>query len=211
MTVVAGRVISYKNRYVETETFTIETKLNKPGFLPALAGDAPAIIAAFLLNSLRFGAVNEHMGNTNVFEHSGKVYAIAENYVPQEVDISTLETVCNWDVNGTWDRPFTSHPKICDMVAVARIINATLVIPELDKRSFWKDSSNFSDVFDEDHFINALSNDVKITKKLPKELATGTRAVKHFRSWSGMDYYQDEIASMWEEYEVRFLEYSGRI
>ncbi|KAL6179423.1 hypothetical protein ACLB2K_050938 [Fragaria x ananassa] len=71
------------------------------------------------------------------------------------------------------------------MVAVARIINATLVIPELDKRSFWKDSSNFSDVFDEDHFINALSNDVKITKKLPKELATGTRAVKHFRSWSG--------------------------
>lgn len=69
--------------------------------------------------------------------------------------------------------------------------------------------SNFSDVFDEDHFINALSNDVKITKKLPKELATGTRAVKHFRSWSGMDYYQDEIASMWEEYEVRFLEYSG--
>lgn len=62
--------------------------------------------------------------------------------------------------------------------------------------------SNFSDVFDEDYFINALSNDVKIIKKLPKELATGTKAVKHFRSWSGMDYYLDEIASMWEEYEV---------
>ncbi|PQQ14324.1 uncharacterized protein Pyn_07915 [Prunus yedoensis var. nudiflora] len=91
---------------------------------------------------------------------------------------------------------------ICDMVAVARIINATLVIPELDKRSFWKDSSNFSDVFDEDHFINALANDVKIITKLPKELATGIRAVKHFRSWSGMDYYQEEIASLWEEYEV---------
>ncbi|XP_068345495.1 O-fucosyltransferase 7-like isoform X2 [Pyrus communis] len=91
---------------------------------------------------------------------------------------------------------------ICDMVAVARIINATLVIPELDKRSFWNDSSNFSDVFDEDHFINALANDVKIIKNLPKELATGIRAVKHFRSWSGMDYYQDEIAGLWEEYEV---------
>ena len=45
-------VISYKNRNIETETFKIETKLNKPGFLPALAGDAPAIIAAFLLNSV---------------------------------------------------------------------------------------------------------------------------------------------------------------
>ncbi|XP_028103046.1 O-fucosyltransferase 7-like isoform X2 [Camellia sinensis] len=76
---------------------------------------------------------------------------------------------------------------ICDMVAVARIINATLVIPELDKRSFWQDTSNFSDVFDQDHFISSLANDVKVIRKLPKELANATRAVKHFRSWSGID------------------------
>ncbi|PSS31618.1 GDP-fucose protein O-fucosyltransferase protein [Actinidia chinensis var. chinensis] len=92
--------------------------------------------------------------------------------------------------------------KICDMVAVAHIINATLVIPELDKRSFWQDTSNFSDVFDDNHFISSLANDVKVIKKLPKELATSTRAVKHFRSWSGIEYYQDEIASMWEDYQV---------
>ncbi|XP_042062223.1 O-fucosyltransferase 7-like isoform X4 [Salvia splendens] len=91
---------------------------------------------------------------------------------------------------------------ICDMVAIARLINATLVIPELDKRSFWQDSSNFSDVFDESHFINSLAGDVKIIKKLPKELANATRAVKHFRSWSGVDYYEQEIASMWEDYKV---------
>ncbi|KAF5207279.1 O-fucosyltransferase [Thalictrum thalictroides] len=91
---------------------------------------------------------------------------------------------------------------ICDMVAVARIINATLVIPELDKRSFWQDTSNFSDVFDEEHFINSLANDVKVIKRLPKELATATRAVKQFKSWSGMDYYQGEIAGMWDDYQI---------
>ncbi|KAH7846784.1 hypothetical protein Vadar_018166 [Vaccinium darrowii] len=91
---------------------------------------------------------------------------------------------------------------ICDMVAVARLINATLVIPELDKRSFWLDTSNFSDVFDEDYFISSLAKDVNIVKKLPKDLANATRAVKHFRSWSGIDYYHNEIASMWVDYQV---------
>ncbi|TYI75916.1 hypothetical protein E1A91_D06G040000v1 [Gossypium mustelinum] len=91
---------------------------------------------------------------------------------------------------------------ICDMVAVARIINATLVVPELDKRSFWQDTSNFSDVFDEDHFINALANDVKVIKKLPKDLSSATKVVRHFRSWSGLEYYRDEIASLWEEFQV---------
>lgn len=66
--------------------------------------------------------------------------------------------------------------------------------------------SNFSDVFDEDHFIKALANDVKVIKQLPKKLANATRAVKHFRSWSGMEYYEDEIASMWEDYQVWPLE-----
>ncbi|KAM7518557.1 hypothetical protein LguiB_017519 [Lonicera macranthoides] len=91
---------------------------------------------------------------------------------------------------------------ICDMVAVARIINATLVVPELDKLSFWQDASNFSDVFDEDHFINSLANDVRVVKELPNELANATVAVEHFRSWSGLDYYQEDIANMWEDYRV---------
>eukprot|EP00250_Pteridium_aquilinum_P020995 c25006_g2_i1 orf=167-1915(+) len=56
---------------------------------------------------------------------------------------------------------------IIDAVVVARILNATLVVPQLDHKSFWKDSSNFSDIFDVEWFISTLAKDVKIIKELP--------------------------------------------
>ncbi|RVX17657.1 Carotenoid 9,10(9',10')-cleavage dioxygenase 1 [Vitis vinifera] len=103
--------ISYKNRYVESETFKIEKQGNKPAFVPTIEGDSPAILAAALLNMLRFGMVSKQISNTSIFEHSGKFYASAENHLPREIDIFTLETFDKWDVNGAWDRAFTSHPK----------------------------------------------------------------------------------------------------
>ncbi|KAK9065085.1 hypothetical protein SSX86_016468 [Deinandra increscens subsp. villosa] len=90
---------------------------------------------------------------------------------------------------------------IADMVAVSRMMNATLVIPELDKRSFWQDKSIFSDIFDEDHFIDSLIRDVKIIKKLPQELASVPRARKHFTSWGGLGYYE-EMTKLWADYQV---------
>ncbi|XP_049398373.1 O-fucosyltransferase 16-like [Solanum stenotomum] len=56
---------------------------------------------------------------------------------------------------------------ITDAVVAARILNATLVVPKLDKTSFWKDSSDFSDIFDVDWFIKHLTTDVTIIKDLP--------------------------------------------
>lgn len=61
---------------------------------------------------MRFGTVNKLLSNTSIFEHSGKFYAAAENHLPQEIDIRTLNMLGSWDVNGSWKRPFTAHPKV---------------------------------------------------------------------------------------------------
>ncbi|CAJ1973892.1 unnamed protein product [Sphenostylis stenocarpa] len=103
--------VLYNNKHVETDTYKIEKQRSKPSFLPAIEGDSPAILCAYLLNWLRFGKVNKYISNTNVFEHSGNFYSVAENHIPQEIDIFKLKTLGNWNVNGDWDRPFTSHPK----------------------------------------------------------------------------------------------------
>ncbi|XWS26337.1 hypothetical protein CRYUN_Cryun26dG0023700 [Craigia yunnanensis] len=103
--------VVYNNGHVETETFKLEKQRNKPSFLPAIEGDSPAVLSAYLFNLLRFGEINKQISNTNVFEHAGKTYSIAENHKPQEINIITLETLHDWDVNGAWNRPFSSHPK----------------------------------------------------------------------------------------------------
>ncbi|KAM4099431.1 hypothetical protein ACJW30_07G159100 [Castanea mollissima] len=56
---------------------------------------------------------------------------------------------------------------ITDAVVAAYILNATLVVPQLDQKSFWKDTSVFAEIFDVDQFISFLSKDVKIVKEIP--------------------------------------------
>ncbi|KAI3501696.1 hypothetical protein L1887_29656 [Cichorium endivia] len=101
----------YKNRYVEPETYKMESQRMKPAFLPVAEGDAPVALVASFFNVLRFGHVNKIMSNTNDFEHGGKHYSVAENYLLQEIDLISLETYGDWNPSGIWSRPFTSHPK----------------------------------------------------------------------------------------------------
>ncbi|KAK9696853.1 hypothetical protein RND81_08G001400 [Saponaria officinalis] len=56
---------------------------------------------------------------------------------------------------------------VCNAVAVASLLNATLVVPRFLYSSVWKDPSQFSDIYQVEHFINTLTNEIAIVKELP--------------------------------------------
>ncbi|XP_024973029.1 O-fucosyltransferase 9 isoform X2 [Cynara cardunculus var. scolymus] len=59
---------------------------------------------------------------------------------------------------------------ICDAVAVAGLLNATLVIPIFHLNSVWRDSSKFGEIFDEEFFIYALRHHVNVVRELPEDV-----------------------------------------
>ncbi|KAJ6382826.1 hypothetical protein OIU77_031284 [Salix suchowensis] len=127
-----GRSVVYKNKHVETETFKVEKRRNKPSFLPAIDGSPPAILLSYMFNMLRFEKVNKDLSNTNVFEHSGKFYSISENHLPQEIDILSLQTLGDWDINGAWHRPFTAHPKTAPGTGELVVFGVDAIKPYLE-------------------------------------------------------------------------------
>ncbi|CAK9872239.1 unnamed protein product [Sphagnum jensenii] len=97
---------------------------------------------------------------------------------------------------------------ICDMVAIAKLLNMTLVLPELDHTSFWADPSDFGDIFDTGHFIASLRSSVQIVHELPrtvlKNIQEGSLAVyyMHPGSWSNESYYLNQILPLAQSYGV---------
>ncbi|KZV46863.1 hypothetical protein F511_08624 [Dorcoceras hygrometricum] len=98
---------------------------------------------------------------------------------------------------------------ICDMVAIAKYLNVTLIVPELDKTSFWADSSDFKDIFDVNHFITSLRDEVQILKELPSKLKSRVELGKFYElppvSWSNISYYHKQILPLLKEYKVVHL------
>ncbi|OMP03021.1 GDP-fucose protein O-fucosyltransferase [Corchorus olitorius] len=85
---------------------------------------------------------------------------------------------------------------ICDAVAVARFLNATLVIPEIQQTTSKKGISSqfksFAYLYNEDQFMAALAKDVNIVKTLPKGLkfARRNKEIPVFRvPYSASPYY----------------------
>ncbi|KAL2348164.1 hypothetical protein Fmac_002164 [Flemingia macrophylla] len=91
---------------------------------------------------------------------------------------------------------FSENMTITDAVVVARILNATLVVPELDHHSFWKDDSDFIHIFDVDWFISYLAKDVTIVKRVPDNFMRSMEKPPYTMRVprkSEPDYYLDQV------------------
>ncbi|XP_061369684.1 rhamnogalacturonan I rhamnosyltransferase 1-like [Gastrolobium bilobum] len=109
-----------------------------------------------------------------------------------------LRVSCNGGLN-------QMRAAICDMVTVARFLNLTLVVPELDKTSFWADPSNFEDIFDVKHFIDSLRDEVRIVKRVPKRfnIKNGYSTLEMPPvSWSNEKYYLEQILPLFGKHKV---------
>ncbi|CAI9755948.1 unnamed protein product [Fraxinus pennsylvanica] len=107
---------------------------------------------------------------------------------------------------------------ICDAVAVAGLLNATLVIPIFHLNSVWRDSSKFADIFDEEFFIYALRNKVDVVRELPEHILqqfdNNISNIVNLRvkAWSSPTYYiQKVLPKLRELGAVRIAPFSNRL
>uniref|UniRef100_A0A5B7B399 O-fucosyltransferase family protein n=1 Tax=Davidia involucrata TaxID=16924 RepID=A0A5B7B399_DAVIN len=107
---------------------------------------------------------------------------------------------------------------ICDAVAVAGLLNATLVIPIFHLNSVWRDSSKFGDIFDEEFFIHALRNNVNVVRELPEDILqrfdNNISNIVNLRvkGWSSPTHYlQKVLPKLVEMGAVRIAPFSNRL
>lgn len=119
------------------------------------------------------------------------------------------------EANGGLNQQRTS---ICNAVAVAGYLNATLVIPHFHFHSIWRDPSKFGDIFDEEYFVKTLANDVRVVDTIPgyimERFDNNISNVYNFRikAWSSIQYYRDTVLpKLLEEKIIRISPFANRL
>uniref|UniRef100_A0A0D9X792 Carotenoid cleavage dioxygenase n=1 Tax=Leersia perrieri TaxID=77586 RepID=A0A0D9X792_9ORYZ len=158
--------VSYNNRYVQSDTFRMERDRQRPRFLSVTKGNPLAMLAASILNMVRFGKVIRNISNTSVFQHAGRVFSAAENDIPHEIDLENLGTLRSWCIDGEWNMPFTAHPKVAPRSGELVIYGFNFVKPFMTVGLVSEDGKKLKRKVDLKLERCALCHEIGITKIL---------------------------------------------
>ncbi|KAK7318818.1 hypothetical protein RJT34_03525 [Clitoria ternatea] len=108
---------------------------------------------------------------------------------------------------------------ICNAVAVASLLNATLVIPKFLYSNVWNDSSQFGDIYQIEHFMNTLKDDINIERELPprmksldvKTIGSQITDADLVKEATIADYIKNVLPILLRNRVVHFLGYGNRL
>ncbi|CAH1448556.1 unnamed protein product [Lactuca virosa] len=108
---------------------------------------------------------------------------------------------------------------VCNTVAVASLLNATLVIPRFLYSNVWKDPSQFGDIYQEDYFMKTLKDEVNIVKDLPphlkslnfKEIGSLITDADLTKEATSVEYIKKILPILSKNGVVHFLGYGNRL
>ncbi|KAG5547056.1 hypothetical protein RHGRI_012927 [Rhododendron griersonianum] len=151
----------------------------------------------------------------DVMDQSAHGYGHRERRSNDRVGGGDVERTLMMEASGVVDNQ-NYLTDICDMVAVAKILKATLVLPSLDHSSYWADERSFvhpaffclcgfKDLFDWQYFIEMLKDDIHIVETLPPGCDGTEPFTKTPISWSKVSYYKSEVLPLLKQHKVLYF------
>lgn len=180
---------------------------------PDIRDDASSASAA--ASSLSSTSWRRSMLMTSHYQNPGELWMPCVNRKLIRPELPPSNGYLMIEANGGLNQQRLS---ICDAVAVASLLNATLVIPAFHFNSVWRDHSKFGDIFDEDHFIETLKEHVRVVKELPVDVLTrfdhNISSIPNMRTkaYSSPNHYMQKVLpKLLELGAVRIAPFSNRL
>lgn len=172
---------------------------------------------------VEFGTLNDAVGGSHgrqvlsVWEYpkDGGGFTPCLNSIKNDAGLPESNGYILVEANGGLNQ---QRSTICNAVAVAKLLNATLIIPHFHLNSVWKDPSRFGDIFDEEYFIESLSQQVRIMRELPKEVmaryenASMIYKISKVKAWSLPRFYlESALPELLKRGVIRFSPFANRL